>query len=755
MSGIVGMVNPGVMPVDEQLLRLMTGSLAHRGPDKQQTWLGGPVGFGHTLLSTTTESEDEEQPASLDGQVWITADARVDGRAELVDQLASLGRHGLREASDAELILHAYHAWAENCVEHLLGDFAFGIWDGPARLLFCARDHFGVKPFYYAQGRGAIVFSNSLDCVRLHPEVGDSLNELAIGDFLLFGFNQDPTTTTFGDVHRLPPAHSLTAREGALRFRQYWTLPTNDRIRYRRSHVYVDRFQEILSSAVDDRLRTSPVGVWMSGGLDSTAVAATARRLGSRRSTPVDLHAHTVVYDALIPDEERHHAGIAAKALGVHPNYMIADGYGPFDGWDQPGLLPPEPTGLSLRYGDLHPTIVRVDARIESVAAGLAAATERAIGEIRCEYELALEQERLLQAELDAQMRRMAEASGQAVGAYVLAREAESHRGIYAALLERQNQLRVMRDTTENNAALLERADVPATPLVRSSIRAWGLAALLGLVLSVGLGVGMDFNDTIKTSDGLDRALQTPILSVFPTVRNRRSRRPGPRPGRYRERRGSRSDERLSLMSASVDRDFGEAVRMLRSALTLTGEAGSSRTVSVTSAAPGDGKTTVAVNLAMAFALGGAKVLLIDADMRRPSIHERLGLENATGLSQVIARQARLGDAIQATNDPHLFALTAGHLPPNPSELLGLVTMTDTTGSFDWVIVDTPPVLAVTDPVLVASHADEVVFVVSESRTSMSQAKHALKTLRAVGVRITGTVLNNADSQRPRVRAAA
>ena len=354
MSGIVGIVNPGVMPVDEPLLRLMTDSLAHRGPDKQQTWLDGPVGFGHTLLSTTTESEDEAQPASLDGRAWITADARVDGRAELVDQLASVARGGLREASDAELILHAYHAWAENCVEHLLGDFAFAIWDGPARRLFCARDHFGVKPFYYARIGGAIVFSNSLDCVRLHPAVRDGLNELAIGDFLLFGFNQDPTTTTFADVHRLPPAHCLTVEEGAVRARQYWTLPTNERIRYRRSHEYVDRFKGILSAAVDDRLRVNHVGVWMSGGLDSTSIAATAAGLGAKHGTPVDLHAHTVVYDTLIPDEERDYAGIAAKALGVHPNYMVADGYGPFDGWDQPELLPAEPTNdpfllMSLR----------------------------------------------------------------------------------------------------------------------------------------------------------------------------------------------------------------------------------------------------------------------------------------------------------------------------------------------------------------------------------------------------------------------
>ena len=345
MSGIAGMVSLGGTPVDERLLRRMTDSLTYRGPDRQEIWFDGPVGFGHTLLRTTIESEHEQQPASLDGQVWITADARVDGRADLVDRLASLGRRELRTASDAQLILHAYHAWGPHCVEHLLGDFAFAIWDGPARRLFCARDHFGVKPFYYAEIRGGIVFSNTLECVRLHPEVGDTLNELCIADFLLFGFNQEPTTTTFADVRRLAAAHRLTCDEGRLHVARYWTLPTDGQIRYRRSHDYVDRFKELFRIAVDDRLRTSDVGVWMSGGLDSTSIAATARQILGERGSPFELRAHTIVYDTLIPDEERHYGRIAAEALGVEIDFFVADRYAPFDGWDQTDRWTPEPTG--------------------------------------------------------------------------------------------------------------------------------------------------------------------------------------------------------------------------------------------------------------------------------------------------------------------------------------------------------------------------------------------------------------------------
>ncbi len=343
MSGIAGVVRLDGAPVDRGLLRRMTDAMATRGPDGQRIWSDGPVGLGHALLSTTVEPETL-QPAGLDGCVWITADARIDGRADLVTQLESRGRGDVRAASDAQLILHAYLSWGENCVEHLLGDFAFAIWDGRSRTLFCARDHFGVKPFYYARVRDGFVFSNSLDCVRLHPGVSDSLNELAVADFLLFCWNRDPATTFFADVQRLAPAHRLTCGPAPLCPTRYWTLPADGRVRYRRSRDYVDHFRQLLSEAVSDRLRQHRVGVSMSGGLDSTSVAATAQHLLAKSGTPFQVRAHTVVFDALIPDEERRFAQIAAESLGVAISFLPADGDRPLEGWDQADLPMPEPT---------------------------------------------------------------------------------------------------------------------------------------------------------------------------------------------------------------------------------------------------------------------------------------------------------------------------------------------------------------------------------------------------------------------------
>ena len=152
MSGICGIVNQDGAPIDRHLLEEMTAFMAFRGPDAQEVWTNASVGFGHTLLRTTFESEHEQQPFSLDGKVWITADARIDGRDELRKKIAARGRDRIEGVTDAELILHAYDSWGEDCVKHLIGDFAFAIWDGPRKRLFCARDHCGPDRHYADPG---------------------------------------------------------------------------------------------------------------------------------------------------------------------------------------------------------------------------------------------------------------------------------------------------------------------------------------------------------------------------------------------------------------------------------------------------------------------------------------------------------------------------------------------------------------------------------------------------------------------------
>ena len=150
MSGIVAIFHRDGAPIERALLQSLVDFLAYRGPDARETWMGASIGLGHALLRTTRESFAERQPAGFEGRYWITADARLDGRGELLAALDLSGSDIGPSIPDSELILQAYAKWGAACVEHLRGDFSFAIWDEPNKHLFCARDQFGIKPFYYA-----------------------------------------------------------------------------------------------------------------------------------------------------------------------------------------------------------------------------------------------------------------------------------------------------------------------------------------------------------------------------------------------------------------------------------------------------------------------------------------------------------------------------------------------------------------------------------------------------------------------------
>jgi len=260
----------------------------------------------------------------------LTANARIDDRAE-------------KSLTDDELILNAYETWGEDCVKHLIGDFAFAIWDDRLQRLFCARDHFGVKPFFYTHVGGNFNFSSALNELRLIPGVSNALNEIAIGDYLLFGVNQDNSTTIFKDIKRLPPGHILTVANKEIKISRYWTPSLPTEVRFRDPDSYVERFSELFSRAIRDRLRTDRVAISMSGGLDSTSLAAIA-------SEYAEVAGFTVVYDTLIPDEERHYSSLAAEHLRIPVTHLNGDRYGLFDGrMDQA-----EPFLLSVMTGQFN-----------------------------------------------------------------------------------------------------------------------------------------------------------------------------------------------------------------------------------------------------------------------------------------------------------------------------------------------------------------------------------------------------------------
>jgi asparagine synthase (glutamine-hydrolysing) len=326
MSGIISLLKEDRSPCDRPLLNQMTEFLAFRGPDDRQVWSQGSVGLGHTLLRTTAESDRQPLTVAEGGSQWIVADARIDDRANLRQKLRDRGCPVADNISDAQLILHAYRVWDTACVEHLMGDFVFIIWDDTKQRLFCARDHFGIVPFYYARINKTLICSNTLNCIRLHPGVSAKLNQQAMGDFLLFGMNMAWDTTSFADIRRLPPAHTLTWTRGKLEIQPYWQLPRClPLIRYRRKEDYVEHFAELFQQAVADRLRSATVTTHISGGMDSTSVAATAYQVLEERGKPFEFHSFTMGDRSMMPEEDTY-ATTVAKHIGIPIHVLDVSG---------------------------------------------------------------------------------------------------------------------------------------------------------------------------------------------------------------------------------------------------------------------------------------------------------------------------------------------------------------------------------------------------------------------------------------------
>ena len=320
MSGIFGVINRDGKPVKPEILHQIAEKLQYLGPDCQDTWISGNLGLIHTLFRTTNESVNEHQPCTHDGNVYISADARIDGRRELVKQLQAKGCPATNNVPDVNLILYAYQVWDTACLQYLLGDFIFILWDQPRKRLFCARDRFGMRRLYYSQSTDSLIFSNSLDCLSQYPNVSDRLNQQAIGDFLILGGHNwiDKTATCFADIRKIPPAHYLICQEQQLNLKRYWQFPVDSPLlKYNHQNDYISHFKTVFSQAVEDRMRCDNLVISMSGGLDSTSIAAIVCEIAKNRTNPTKIQAITGVYDHLFQDEERYYSGLVAKKLRI------------------------------------------------------------------------------------------------------------------------------------------------------------------------------------------------------------------------------------------------------------------------------------------------------------------------------------------------------------------------------------------------------------------------------------------------------
>jgi capsular exopolysaccharide synthesis family protein len=414
-------------------------------------------------------------------------------------------------------------------------------------------------------------------------------------------------------------------------------------------------------------------------------------------------------------------------------NYpIIGSNAGVVDAKNALATLAAQQQSLSSRYLPGHQKMVDIDAQVENARRRLVAERTTVLENIRNEYNALVTQERSFSQQLAEQQAKVNDLDKKGGNYNILKRKADSERTVYQTLLQQQKELAVVANSRANNVQVMDKAEVPGTPILPNPRKDWITALMAGITIAMGLAFGIEYlDDTVKTPEDITLRLRLPLLGLVPAVRG----------------------DRVPVLSEPVPHDFGEAFRSLRTSLVFTSGSQSTRIIAVTSSQPLEGKTTTACNLAMALALGGSRVLLIDADMRRPGLHKTMGLQNGTGLSHLLVGQARVRDAVQRTSEPNLVAITAGRTPPNPSELLSSERMNNlltnlTTGPFDWVIIDTPPVLAVTDAVILAQRVSGVVFVVGSEMTRRVHAERALETLQSGHPRNVTVVLNRVDFNR-------
>ena len=274
MSGIAGIIQFDGAPIEPGSIEKMTAAMVQRGPDGIDHWRKGPVTLGQCMLRTTPESLEEKQPLSNEGEsLVLVMDGRVDNCQELRHEL--LGRGSvLRDRSDAELVLRAYESWGEDCLDRIIGEFVFFIWNARQRQLFGARDAAGTRHFYYHSGNGWFAFASEIKGLLALECIEPRLNESRLLDYIVEEFDRDDEVSTFYQgIVRMPAGHAMRVTERGVETWRYWNPGELPVARFKSLDECVEAFMAQLRIAVQCRLRSiGPVGAELSGGLDSSSI---------------------------------------------------------------------------------------------------------------------------------------------------------------------------------------------------------------------------------------------------------------------------------------------------------------------------------------------------------------------------------------------------------------------------------------------------------------------------------------------------
>lgn len=375
-------------------------------------------------------------------------------------------------------------------------------------------------------------------------------------------------------------------------------------------------------------------------------------------------------------------------------------------------------------YKPEHPVIQDLKAQIAGIDKRLKDQIEALLTSTRTDYDIVKGREQTLYNNIQQLKQQSIELSRQTLELEKLRRAYDQDKTFLEQMVARSKEVDLSANVTLNNISVVQPAQVPGAPFRPNLPMILAGSLIAGLVLGIGSAFGLTLLDqTIRTPDQVERLLGLDVLAAVP---------------RFKE--GSRNVLRESFQS-------------LRTALLLASRREGCQIVMVTSATPGEGKTTVSYNLARVLASGGERVLLIDGDLRRPRLHRLVSSKNVRGLTSVVLGEREVRDVITAIADvPNLDIVTSGPLPPNPPELFSkssFATMLQKVRSdYDWVVIDTPPVASVTDPVVCSRVVDMALFVVQYGGPRRQVIREGLKGLYKSGVHIPGAVINRVDVER-------
>jgi capsular exopolysaccharide synthesis family protein len=386
---------------------------------------------------------------------------------------------------------------------------------------------------------------------------------------------------------------------------------------------------------------------------------------------------------------------------------------------------------LEEKLGARHPDMTKVQSALDATEARLNTEVQKVVHAIRNDYQAALANERALQASLD-QQRAQAQEINRASAQYgVLERDAAANQTMFAGLLQRSRETGISGELRTSNIRIVDAAEVPRSPSSPDIRRNTKIGILGGLLFGVSLAFFFEYLDSrIKDPDEVKDVLGLSFLGMVPAFKPKDVSGP-------------------PLVGGGLPSDFNEAFRSIRTNLFFASTTPGPKTLLITSTGPGEGKSVVSANIATSLAQSSMRVLLIDGDMRRPKLHEFFGASSEPGLSNVLVGNAKASEAVRRTLTRNLWLLPCGKLPPNPAELLGSARFQEFIRSlcehFDWIVIDSPPVMAVTDPGLLAHIANGVVFVIGSEMTNRWTAATALEKLDAGKPNYLGAVLNKVN----------